>query len=629
MDSFDLIKHSTILQDLRDFGKYLVVLLFAFFISAFLSAAMIRAGSFFQKFDPTSERKIHSGKISRLGGIALFAGVQLTALLVFSMQAVMPFEGIITIDKWEGLALASTTLFLICFYDDLLDCRWWLKLCAQIAAATLSFSYGFRFESLLGFDLPLVIDLAFTIVWFLIFINSFNLIDGIDGLAAGLAICSSVGLIVSAFVGAIPVDLMLSLAIVGACAGFLVYNVHPARIFMGDAGSNFLGFILSAIALLSVSRTSFLLSLLIPLLVIGIPAFELIVTVVRRGLRSLWKGEGWLRAAMSTVQADRGHLHHKLIDAGYSQATVARILYTMNLGVVGLCLFLVSLQGATQPLLLAAALTAIILVIESIKNVAVWNTPRAIQRGLSWKHSSELVSLAYIMGDVLIISSILYWLNATGLVFSRIEAVAVGTSAFLGLAAMGTYKLVWRTADISVVVWLTVGVVAGTSIVWTFFNAFAPTWSTLPVTHILRFSFLTSFFVILFRGFLRGILRTNPHIFQFVPSAGKDFPFIVIGRRSAEIVSMMGEDELRSILGCSRTERPLCLGVIDETPSLKGRMIGALRVLQPREVEYMNQAKSGVKIPRLRFHLSFETLEDIPVPRTPSRPIVDKREARA
>lgn len=602
-----MLQSQQLLYQLRDFGKYLIVPLFAFGVAAALSALMIRIANTFQYFDKVTERKIHSGKISRLGGIALFMGVHLTALLVFSLQAVFPFEGILTLKMWEGLILGSSILFLICFYDDLVDCRWWLKLTAQIAAALVTFLYDMRLGSLLGFELPVLLDLLFTVTWYLLFINSFNLIDGLDGLAAGLAICSSVGLIVSAFVGGVPVDLMLSLALMGACGGFLMYNVHPAKIFMGDAGSNFLGFTLSALALISASRASFLLSFLIPLLVVGLPAFELMVTVMRRTIGTLWRGEGWLRAAMATVRADRGHLHHKLVDAGLSQSSVAKILYTINLGVVGFCLFLVSLQGSGQPLLLAAALAAIVLVVESFKNIAAWDTARAIEKGLSWKHSSAMVSAAYILTDVAIIFFVLHWLNATGYPIKRAEAVTFGASAFLGLVLVGTYKLVWRAADMAAVVWLAIGVLGSTSLAWTIHNAIY-TEHMVRLPTVMRFAFLTTFFVILIRGFIRVALDKNAHRFGLFKT-GTEFPYLVIGRRSGEILRIMSDDEVRAILGCTHSDRPRCLGILDEAPSLQGRMIGSMKILSHREFEEIKKNMvEPQNIPVLRLQLSVKSL---------------------
>ena len=179
-----------------------------------------------------------------------------------------------------------------------------------------------------------------TILWIVGITNAVNLVDGLDGLAAGISSIASISLLfISLLLGDTGVALLTS-AIAGACLGFLPYNFNPAKIFMGDTGATFLGFVLAAISIQGLFKGYAIISLTVPLLILGLPIFDTLFAIIRRMLNG-----------KSIMEADRGHLHHRLIDAGFSQKQTVLILYTMS-GILGMSAIVLTGSGALRAMIL-------------------------------------------------------------------------------------------------------------------------------------------------------------------------------------------------------------------------------------------------------------------------------------
>jgi len=289
--------------------------------------------------DLTGERKIHNRTIPRLGGIAIYISIiaTLSLLLFYDNQVTQVFS--IHLDDIHVLFIPATLLFALGLVDDLRGLNPWFKFGVQLAAALLCFWLGLRIELVTNpfsgghFTLGWL-ALPVTVVWLVGVTNAFNMVDGMDGLAGGLAclISISVGLM-ALFHGRVLVAIF-TVTIVGATLGFLRFNFHPARIFMGDGGSYFLGFLLAALAVRTGEKSSFIVSIAIPLLILGVPILETGVTILRR-----------LLAGAPLFQADGGHIHHMLLRGGVSQRVIVLLMYLVT-AVFGLTAFVLVVNRA-------------------------------------------------------------------------------------------------------------------------------------------------------------------------------------------------------------------------------------------------------------------------------------------
>lgn len=267
-------------------------------------------------------RHVHSRPIPRLGGLAIYTGFWMAALLT---------------QVWDrsiwGLFIGSTIILVVGIWDDIREIRPLHKLYWQIVAASVLIAFGFSMKvvTLPFLDKPIIFEtlglsalgLILMIFWVVGLVNTVNVSDGLDGLAAG--ICFIVALLLFWSANSIidqagarsAANLMLALA--GALLGFLFFNFPPARVFMGDSGSMFLGFIIGGVSIMGLLKTATILGLVFPLIVLGMPVTDLTFAIIRRKLRG-----------QSIAKADRGHLHHRLLDAGYTQRQAVLLMYGIS-----------------------------------------------------------------------------------------------------------------------------------------------------------------------------------------------------------------------------------------------------------------------------------------------------------
>ena len=256
------------------------------------------------------ERRIHLEPTARLGGLALYLGFGLSAAL-FS-----------TSDKTLGLLLSAAVITTLMVFDDLHGVRPLFKLVFQIAASLLAIVvFGIYIHSVSipgGHIINFVeaVSIPLTLLWFVALQNTINFIDGVDGLAAGVVAIVAATLLLAAINRNQTDIIILSGALIGACVGFLFFNWHPARIFMGDSGSNFLGFTLAALSVLSVAKGAVVFALVVPVLALAIPILDTGWAILRRRMQR-----------RSIASPDTGHLHHRLLDFGLSPRETALVFY--------------------------------------------------------------------------------------------------------------------------------------------------------------------------------------------------------------------------------------------------------------------------------------------------------------
>ena len=290
---------------------------------------------------PKDARRMHSVPIPRLGGLAIAIAFLLTVLLFANVD-----------EQMRGILLGAVVILVLGVLDDCLTLRAWFKFLVQIFAAYLVTSHGCTIRY---FSNPIVtssvqyLDLGkwsvpITIVWIVAITNAVNFIDGLDGLAVGVSAISAATLLVIALLVAESNIAIVVAALLGACLGFLPYNFNPAKIFMGDTGSTFLGFILASLSIQGMFKLYAIISFAVPFLMLGLPIFDTCFAILRR-----------LARGQSPMAPDRGHIHHRLIDMGFTQKQAVAVLYLIS-AILGLSAVVLTTNNAMKAMLFLLAL---------------------------------------------------------------------------------------------------------------------------------------------------------------------------------------------------------------------------------------------------------------------------------
>ena len=354
---------------------YLLMMLTAAAVSYAATWGARLVGNRLQLFSPIRSRDVHSTPISRLGGLGIFAGV-LVGLVVASNSFFVKDIFRNNNAPW-GILAGAALIVLIGVADDLLDLRWWVKLIGQSAAALVVATWGVRMTIVPFIPEPVVLEnrtltIILTAVLIVTTMNAFNFIDGLDGLAAGVAIIGGAAFFLTAYwvhrnaplTDFSDLATLLTAVLVGSCVGFLPHNWFPSKIFMGDSGAMLIGLLMASAGVVSTGQITSglydrangiptIIPILLPFAVLFLPLLDLCLAVVRRTAlgRSPWS-------------ADRGHLHHKLLDIGYSHrgAVVLMYMWTCILAFGGLAFAIVPWQIV---LAVDAAATAVMAVVTA------------------------------------------------------------------------------------------------------------------------------------------------------------------------------------------------------------------------------------------------------------------------
>ena len=302
---------------------------FALFLIATFSALVItplvrRLCERFKALDvPVDGRRVHTNATPRLGGLAIYASLML-ALSTLPLVSNLLTQSLRTHFPELFVALVPATLVLLLgVYDDLRGTNATVKFLGLGLVASLFYAMGGRIETLAiplvgSFHLPSTVGFLITVFWLVGISNAFNLIDGVDGLAAGAALFSSIVMLVVSLGKDNPLPIVVILVLCGALAGFLRYNFNPASIFLGDSGALFVGFLLAALSVLGAHKATTAVAVITPLLAFGLPVVDTSVTMARR-----------LVSGQPMFQGDGEHIHHMLLARGWSQRRVVLILYAV------------------------------------------------------------------------------------------------------------------------------------------------------------------------------------------------------------------------------------------------------------------------------------------------------------
>lgn len=293
---------------------------------------------------PKDNRRMHDHPIPRLGGLAIALAFILTTLLTVELN-----------QQLQGIMLGGIVILVLGVLDDSLTLPALPKFVVQIVAATIVVAHGCTirfitnpFSSEVGACLDLgILAAPVTIIWIVTLTNAVNFIDGLDGLAVGVSGISAATMLVISLLVAEPQVALIMACLLGACIGFVPYNKNPATIFMGDTGSTFLGFILSAMSIQGFFKLYAIISFVVPFLILGVPIFDITFAVLRR-----------LAKHQNPMKADREHIHHRLIDMGFSQKQTVAITYTLT-GILGLAAVLLTSSGEVKTLILIGSVIVV------------------------------------------------------------------------------------------------------------------------------------------------------------------------------------------------------------------------------------------------------------------------------
>jgi UDP-N-acetylmuramyl pentapeptide phosphotransferase/UDP-N-acetylglucosamine-1-phosphate transferase len=300
---------------------------------------------------PKDNRRIHKKPIPLLGGLAIYFSFILTLILKSG-----------SLSKSEmGIMIGATIIVIGGFLDDKFDIKPWHKLLVQMASALSLIIYGIRIELITNpissSDLYIsigILSIPLTIIWVVGITNALNLIDGLDGLAAGVAFISAVTIFIIALLNNRSEAAVLTVILAGSILGFLPYNFNPATIFMGDTGAQLLGFLLAAISIEGAIKSAAAFAIAVPILALGIPIYDILFAMIRRKLNG-----------RPIMQADKGHLHHRLLDMGLTQRQAVIIMYLIS-AVLG-SFAIIAMQVSTQRSYFLLAMVMVVLVMVAWK----------------------------------------------------------------------------------------------------------------------------------------------------------------------------------------------------------------------------------------------------------------------
>ena len=342
-------------------GNIAISFLLAFIVSFMATPYSIKIAEKIGAIDiPKDDRRMRKKSIPKLGGLAVITGFAISLIYLIS---VMNIEGSINLfdenmylKKLIGVGLGVIIITITGVIDDTKTLKPLQKLFGQVLAAVVAVGFGIRISAA---DIPFIqntelaneISMIVTVIWIIGITNAINLIDGLDGLSSGIAIISCISLLIIFALNYSPmIAILMITSLIGALVGFLPFNFSPAKTFIGDTGSNFLGYILSIVSILGVAKTYTAVVIALPMLVLGLPIFDVVWAIIRRMVKG--------KSIKAIFKADKGHLHHRLLAMGFSQRQAVLLMYVFSafLGLAAIALTEVSTSVAVMIVVFVAVI---------------------------------------------------------------------------------------------------------------------------------------------------------------------------------------------------------------------------------------------------------------------------------
>ena len=314
-------------------GDIAIAFLLAFIVTFMATPYTIKIAHKVGAVDvPKDQRRMHKKAMPKFGGPAVILGFLVSVIYLLIVMSIENSINLFGIEhygqKLLGMFLGILIISAVCIVDDIKTIKPITKLIGQVLAAIVAVAFGIRIEDItLPFlntiEMQEMFSIIITVIWIVGVTNAINLIDGLDGLSSGISVISAISLLIIFVLNDSPmVAILLITALAGALVGFLPFNFAPAKTFIGDTGSNFLGFSLSIISILGVAKTYTAAVIVLPLIVLGLPLFDTFWAIIRR----LIKG----KSIKAIFKADKGHLHHRIVAKGFSQKQAVLILYGIS-----------------------------------------------------------------------------------------------------------------------------------------------------------------------------------------------------------------------------------------------------------------------------------------------------------
>ena len=323
----------------KDFVAAMAAMLISLLLVPSIAKLAVRIGA----IDKPNARKVHTKIMPRMGGLAIYISFFIVLFLTHTVTK-----------ELLGLFLGGTVLVFVGIVDDIKDLPAKVKLVGQIIAACIVVAFGVRVDFMTNIFHGETVFLSFfsipvTIVWIVGIINAVNLIDGLDGLAAGISVIAATTMAIVGYASGQMDMAAMAMILIGATLGFLRYNFHPAKIFMGDTGSMFLGYNLAVFAVLGVAKSFTMLSLVTPILVLAIPILDTLFAIIRRKMNH-----------KPIFKPDKHHLHHCLLSYGFSHRDTVLIIYAVS-AVLALCGLIMTYLNSTQGICLLVVISIMII----------------------------------------------------------------------------------------------------------------------------------------------------------------------------------------------------------------------------------------------------------------------------
>ena len=306
--------------------------------------------------DVPNERKIHKGLISRLGGVAIWTSVMLTFVFLVILSYYPKGQGL------SAIIVGGSLMFLMGLIDDIYGLNAKFKLFIQIAIATIVILLGVRIEYFFnpwGSNIELgLLSYPITLLWIVGITNAINFIDGIDGLAGSVVSISAlaIGIVSLVLAPATPITALIAFILMGAMCSFLTFNYNPAKIFMGDSGALYAGFLLATLSITGIVKTSTGITMYLPILILAVPLLDIAFSSTRRILKG-----------SSPFVADSEHIHHKLLHAGYSQDRLVLLLASFSMVCALLSIFVVTTKS--KFIIGALSLIGVLLILNTVSKL--------------------------------------------------------------------------------------------------------------------------------------------------------------------------------------------------------------------------------------------------------------------
>ncbi len=536
--------------------------------------------------DAPSARRINTVPVPRGGGLAIYLATTLT-LLAYILMTGKPVSPLFSNAVLFRMMALGGALVVVGLLDDKFGLPPLVKLAGQVAVALGAFFWcnlGFHTIPLLG-GIPPVLDGLCTVFWIVGAINAFNLIDGLDGLATGLALIAAVGMGGALFFIGYPQATLAYFVFAGACLAFLRYNFHPASVFLGDTGSMYLGFVLSTLPLFMKSSDSLFVSLGVPMLAMGVPVFDTALAILRRTLRAVLarREHGADEGNTHVMQADTDHLHHRILRRFASQRKAAGALYALAAFLVAVAFGGLALRDRAAGLFILAFVVGLCIVVRDMRRIELWDTGRLLNAmahdrdGASRRRRRMLAVPFYVSADAALL--VLVFLFSALVLGRRVDAHLLHTSlplrvvpVFFCLVFFRAYATVWARALISNYVRLVAACFVGT-----LGGAAAIVLLRFPHQDLLAFSilfFALSALAVAGVRMLRPVLRD----FFYALDSGRLADDPATSRIVVYGAGLRYAMFRRELVRSSLRNRRVIVGLLDDDALLRGLYIGGQRV---------------------------------------------------